>query len=193
MKPDVGVVTIKGPAVQVFTGGLVDLLYPTSDMIDIRDIAAATSKLCRYTGHVKEFFSVAQHMVWCSYHVPEKFALEALLHDASEAYTGDVNRPLKQLMEGLKPKLFKGIEHALEKAVAEKYGAVWPWPPEVKRADNLALATEKRDLMPRSRAGERWPDLPRPHPEHIRPWSPQQAQHEYLVRFENLTGSEIDL
>ena len=70
-------------------------LAPSAEMVDIVDIAHALSLTCRWTGHTRYHYSVAQHSWYFSYLVPKEFALSALLHDASEAYLGDMNRPLK--------------------------------------------------------------------------------------------------
>src|SRR6267378_1608096 len=70
-------------------------LAPTPEMVCIEDIAHALSQTCRWTGHTKFHYSVAQHSIYCSFLVPAEHALAALLHDASEAYLGDMNRPLK--------------------------------------------------------------------------------------------------
>ena len=82
--------------IQTHSGIAFDLLKPTPDMIVIDDIAHALSNLCRFTGHSK-FYSVAQHSRLASFMVSEQFALQALMHDASEAYLTDISAPLKAL------------------------------------------------------------------------------------------------
>jgi hypothetical protein len=70
---------------------------PQPEQVCIEDIAWALSNLCRYTGHCRWFYSIAQHSVGASFIVPARFALEALLHDAAEAYITDLNAPLKYM------------------------------------------------------------------------------------------------
>lgn len=88
-----------GPWMQTFTGKRYSFLKPTPEMIDIVDIAHALAHTCRFGGHVKHFYSVAQHSVNVSLTVEPKFAFEALMHDAHEAYVGDVLKPFKELLD----------------------------------------------------------------------------------------------
>jgi hypothetical protein len=74
--------------------------------------------------------------------LPEKLALWGLLHDASEAYLGDVATPLKLLLP-----CYREIEEVVQQAVARAFGLRWPVPDEVKRADRDALAAEKAALF----------------------------------------------
>lgn len=115
---------------------------PEAHEFHIEEIAHALSHLCRYTGHTKKFYSVAQHSVLVSYLVPAPLAMWGLMHDAAEAYLGDVSSPLKAMLPE-----YKVIEHRVEKAIAAYHRLPWPMPPCIKEADLVALVTEKRDLM----------------------------------------------
>lgn len=151
---------------------------PEDHCYTISEIAHALSHICRYTGHAREFYSVAQHSVLVSYLVPKPLALCALLHDASEAYLGDVSSPLKAMLPD-----YKAIEARVEKAIAEQYLLPYPLPPEVKHADLRMLMTEKRDLMPtNSRDAEEWPDI-QPINYKVRPMEPKLARTYFLRRF----------
>jgi 5'-deoxynucleotidase YfbR-like HD superfamily hydrolase len=83
--------------IQTLSGKRFDYINSTADDVDIEDIANALSNICRFAGHVPEFYSVAQHSVLCSQIVPPEFAFEALMHDAAEAYCQDIPQPLKLL------------------------------------------------------------------------------------------------
>jgi len=163
-----------------------DLLEPNFMDVDIRDIAFSLSRLCRFTGHSSEFYSVAQHCIQVSFIVPKKLALQGLLHDASEAYIGDVSQPLKRALGRLAPGALPIIEDRIHAAIAAKFRTQWPHDPRVKDADLRALATEVRDLMP---AAAYWDEqqLPEPLPLTITPFSPKDAEKKYLERFREVS------
>lgn len=158
----------------------------------IEHIAAALSKICRFSGHTKEFYSVAQHSVMCARLVPTEYALEALLHDASEAFLGDVTSPLKSLLRE-----YKQIEAATQQAIFNAFGVVTDTPAvgglsePVHRADMIALATEKRDLMGDD-DGPGWACLAgiEPDPRDIRhsALDPVSAENLFLQVYEQLTN-----
>lgn len=132
-------------AIRTYTGRAFEPLNPDPNAIVIEDIAHALANNCRFTGHVKWHYSVAQHSILVSEIVPNELALTGLLHDASEAYLSDVARPIKQQPEF--GDVYLRYEKGIEEAIAERFGIVYPYPDEVKEADNLLLVTEARDLM----------------------------------------------
>ena len=83
---------------------------PDPEQIQIEDIAHALSNLCRFGGHTREFYSVAQHSVLVSQNVPDDLRLVGLMHDATEAYCGDMIRPLKNVLPE-----FKELENGIWK------------------------------------------------------------------------------
>lgn len=159
----------------------IDALDP--ERIDIEDIVPALSKICRFTGHCSEFYSVAQHSIHASFLVPKKYRLEALLHDAAEAYTGDVNTCWKRLLRACAPEYIARLE-ALEIAVATHFQMPHPMSPAVKLADMIALATEKRDFMP---GGEwSWGQIPDPDPKKLISLAPYDAEMAFWGRYYDL-------
>ncbi|MGO4379664.1 metal-dependent phosphohydrolase [Pseudoduganella sp. RAF19] len=174
--------SIAAPAMspEIFTqsGRYFSFTNPSESDFDIGDIAHALSNICRFTGHVREFYSVAQHSVLVSLAVPPKYAMAGLLHDATEAFIGDVASPLKAILPD-----YKAIEKRIEEAVLTRFGVDPLLPPEVKQADMVLLATERRDLMPEG-AGY-WPCLTgvTPLDFEIVPLTPEQAKAAFLKRY----------
>jgi hypothetical protein len=144
--------------IQTYSGGQFWPLDPRAEEVEIADIAHALSNMCRFTGHVKEFYSVAQHSVLVAELVPTEHKLWALLHDASEAYLHDLPRPLKRSQPF--GALYKGHEARLMEVICEKFGLPAEEPPCVKDADTRLLMTERRDLM--GREVEPWKDQAEP-------------------------------
>ncbi len=96
-------------------------LNPDSDSILIKDIAHALSLMTRANGHFHEFYSVAQHCIFCCEEAlargySNKVALACLLHDASEAYLADITRPVKKNLLN-----YLDIEEVLQNAIYSKF------------------------------------------------------------------------
>ena len=167
--------------IQTYSGGVFDVLAPTCNQVEIGDIAHALSNLCRFAGHCRGFYSIAQHSVLVSRNVPAEHALQALLHDAPEAYCVDVPRPLKHsdAMAG-----YRCVENRIWRTVATHFHLPIEVHPTVKRADTRALLTEARDLMgPPPRA---WSISAEPFAETIVPLAPRHAKNLFLERFDEL-------
>jgi len=171
--------TITDNFIQTHSGKAMYFLNPKEDDFDIYDIAHTLSLLCRFGGHCKEFYSVAEHSVRCSWAAPDEFKLEALLHDGTEAYLVDMPRPIKQVM-----KEYKSIEKTLDIVLRKKFNLLPEMPPEVHYIDNAMLATEKRDLMKPSEKA--WADLPEPYKDKIEPWSSKLAEAKFILEFTKL-------
>lgn len=170
--------------IQLSSGRMLDLLEPEPSSIFVEDIADALSKLCRFTGHTTSFYSVAQHCIHVSKLVPEHYALEGLMHDATEAFIGDLSTMLKAIL-GAPIKL---LENNLHWAIAYRFGLRYPMPAPIKAADWVSLATERRDLMVPVDA-EAWTiwNLPEPDATRLYPMAPHLARDAFLRRFEELS------
>lgn len=140
------------------SGQYVNVFATKPSTIIIEDIAHSLSHQCRFGGHLPYLFSVAMHSISVSYLVPKEHAFAALMHDASEAYLLDIPRPIKERMPE-----YKGIEHQLMQVIAYKFGFQYPLHDEVKKADNIALENEWKEIflggsiqyiMPAARAKE---------------------------------------
>ena len=166
-------------------------LAPSDDMISIRDIAHALSHVCRFTGHTSRFYSVGEHSVRVSRYLlasgcmPDtRIALFGLLHDASEAYLADVSAPLKALPEF---EAYRKIEKNLQGAIYRRFGLDGDEPAELRDADLVLLATEKRELLgPEPQA---WGPLPAPLAfTDWMGWDPGYAEDQFLRVFNLLGG-----
>ncbi len=169
--------------IQTFSGKRFPLFNPSPSDIDINDIAHALANNCRFAGHTKHHYSVAQHSWLASYLVPHEEALAALLHDAAEAYLFDATRPLKQFLVN-----FKQIERVVQNAINQRFGILTEKTLPISDADMEMLATERRDLMPPS--DDCWVCLTgySPVAKPIDKWEPEEAKQRFLARFHELVG-----
>lgn len=121
---------------------------PKLDDIDIIDIAFSLGKKCRFNGHtINGFYSVAEHSLLVCKLLEDinssiSECLWGLMHDAVEAYTGDIPKPIKPFLNG-----FHEIENRIQKCIAEKFNLVWPMPNIVKSADEIILSLESLSVM----------------------------------------------
>jgi hypothetical protein len=157
--------------------------------ICIEDIAYALSGINRYSGHTR--YSVAQHSVLMAEHMPSRsLGLQALLHDAAEAYCQDLPRPMKVArltLEGRPDCSYDRIEALMDSAIAERFCLARPLPQAIKRADLRMLATEYRDLGFRDTARRRWQLPSRPYPEKIDLWTADEARDFFLGSYADFT------
>jgi hypothetical protein len=180
------------PFIETFTGVRFRPLAPVVRHIRIEDVAHALANQCRFSGHVRHRYSVAEHSVRVSelvaaWRAPRSVVLWALLHDASEAYLVDLPTPLKA--HALIGNGYRASEDHLMRAVSKRFRLPKKQPPIVARADAVLLATEVRDLMFNRPA--HWRKLTeKPLPDRIRPWPPDVAEYEFLRRFRLLTGGK---
>ena len=145
-------------------------LDPRPEEIAIEDIAHSLAHQCRYAGHTRAFYSVAQHSVLVAQNLPPELRLWGLLHDASEAYLVDLPRPVKRFITG-----YAEAEDRLMRCIADRFGLCWPCPPQVKRVDAAILTDEMQQLMPRLPEGMR-PGLGIK----ISPMHPRRAMVEFM-------------
>jgi len=171
--------------IQTYSGRRFNPTNPNPDAVVIQDIAHALSMQCRFTGHTKKFYSVAQHSVYVSHICNEEDALWGLLHDASEAYLVDVPRPLKR---SGKFQAYLDYEAQMQEAICKRFGLPIQEPPSVKKADTKLLATEARDLM--SPLHSDWVNRATPLPFTIDAWEPQKAKNMFMQRFYELIGAD---
>lgn len=166
--------------IQTYTGKRICPLDPDPADIFIDDIAHALSLQCRFTGHVSEPYSIAQHSVLVSQFCDPKDAFWGLMHDASEAYISDIARPAKHQMPE-----YQAIEERLMEAVAVAFDLEMPIPESVKLADSRLLMSERRDLLV---PVDGWTHYADPYDYQVVPWDWRAAERMFLKRFKELNA-----
>lgn len=177
----------KGNWLQTASGRQFWPLDPRANEIFIDDIAHALSLYCRFGGHSRYHYSVAQHSLFVMDLVPQKDKLHALLHDAPEAYLGDVINPLKRMLPE-----YQRAEHGVWLAVCERFDISPCLPTSVRYADRIAVMTERRDICSEAPAswGPGFEDIP-PSVRRITVSTPQQVKRKFLEAFAGLTKNKI--
>ena len=173
------------PAVSTKSGRRVSLLNPSPSQIVIGDIAHGLAHQCRFNGQTNKFYSVAQHSVLVASILPRELRLAGLLHDASEAYLGDVVQPLKDLLPE-----YQSIEANFCEVLGARFGVNLQHNDAIRLADLVVLATERRDLMPMDTAD--WSSIAgiTPLSRTIRPKSPEAASVQFMEMFFMLTNQK---
>jgi hypothetical protein len=167
----------QGAWITTFTGKQFWPLDPLADDIDIRDIARSLSMQCRFIGHSKGFYSVAEHSLHIAGWLTPEFALWGLLHDAAEAYLGDLARPIKPYLTG-----YVEAEAKIMKAIVQRFNLdPIEAPKEVKEADNRIVFDERAALL--APPPEPWNFELEPLGVQIKCLSPEIAEREFLRNF----------
>lgn len=166
-----------------YTGKQFYPLAPRVEDICIEDIAHALSNICRFTGHVRTFYSVGEHSLRACYQAPPFLKLALLLHDAYEAYMCDLSRPVKHA-EGMA--YYRQAEDRGMAAISDRF-EVFFMDPLIHTIDDRMLMTERRDLMPYTEGI--WSTQHAPaYPERIVPYPPKEVEYMFLKQFRILTA-----
>lgn len=132
-----------------YTGRRLYYLAPQPDQIDMRDLSRGLSTECRFLGQIETPYYVAEHVQHVASRVDPQHRALAVLHDSPEAYTRDIPRPFKRLLEACGFPM-QEIERRILNAVLRKFGV--PWSPEgweqVIRADDSMLLFEGERMVP---------------------------------------------
>lgn len=177
--------------IELLSGARMDYLHPENSDATIEDIGHALSNVCRFSGHLPRFYSVAQHAVNVSrvleangYSPQVQFT--GLMHDTAEAFTNDLPTPLKSAFP-----VFKELEVKIETAMASRFGFEFPLPASVKLADLILLGLEKEHVKKNT---SEWAmlqgldyNLWKPHVDLSR-MTPDRAYDQFMSRFRELHG-----
>lgn len=172
----------------LLSGAQFNYNFPEESDVTLDDLASALSNICRFSGHLPAFYSVAQHLVNTSRIVRPEFAYDALMHDTAEAFTNDLPTPLKWALP-----IFKDLEVKIESAMAKKFSFNFPYAPEVKTADTQMLILEKLYVKRDFRV---WPQYEGIEVGHLvdlvdlTPWQPRRAKREFLKRWNELNNGK---
>lgn len=174
------------PWIELITGGR---FYYNAPTWDIGAIAHSLSMICRFTGHCRKFYSVAEHSVLVS-RIMEDMGLgdpmEGLLHDATESVLADMPRPAKILLKD-----YKVLEKAINASMRKTFVL-----PEIQtdgchKADGIALMVEARELMPNK--GENFTGMSdevvlaaKKATYMIAGWSPENARERFMTRMHDI-------
>ena len=172
-------------SISTVSGRFFDIPAPDQYQYDIDEIATALSNICRYTGHVEKFYSVAEHSVLVSRLVPERLALAGLLHDASEAFVGDVSSPLKKLLPE-----YREIEDRVQHAIARWFDVPYPFPHEVHEADKRMYWNERTNVAPGPKDTLWHTEFRAARKVHASGMSPVMAKRFFLKRFKEIIQSD---
>ena len=175
--------------IQTVSGRMFDFEQCVPEDIYVEDIAHALSNTCRFGGHLRDFYSVAQHSV----HVAERAKNQklGLMHDGSEAYIHDVTRPLKKLLGYT----YAHIENRIMQCVYKRYDVQFSMDDkqDLHIVDMRMLVTEAMQLHPKG-IHSMWDvdvkEYP-PYPLKLVPWPPRIAKENFLMLFTSLFGKKV--
>ncbi len=181
--------------IQTVSGKHFHLWQPNTEEIDIRDIAHGLSMLCRFTGHLPTFYSVAEHSIRTANLAPKDQRLATLLHDSAEAYIGDLNSPLKSLlrsMEDFGMSSYDVIEEDILRLVFKKYNIVDADWNIIHNCDSIMGITEAKFFMQNLTGWDGYMGSGiQPLPGYnIKPMTPDEAEVAFLRYFRYYGGKE---
>jgi hypothetical protein len=139
--------------VETFSGRFVDTSNPRAESIALEDIAHSLAATCRYGGHCRQFYSVAEHAVFCSVRLERqgfgrRWQIAALHHDDAEAYLGDIPRPMKPLLGDVYGRLSDQMDEVIVQALGLPISTAMFHDEVVKVVDTWSLLVEARFLLP---------------------------------------------
>lgn len=182
------------PWSQTRSGRAFPLVDPEPSDVYWPDVAYALAHINRFGGHVGAY-SVAQHSVLVAEQLRPEWRAYGLLHDAHEAFLGDIPTPLKRLLDARDSyNAVWAIANDIDRAVLRAAGLCYPVPSEIAEAVHVAdirvLMTERRDLMrePPHSWGVEYENV-EPLPERIVPWPADKS----IARFALMLSTEINL
>ncbi len=172
------------PWIQTYSGRRLNILsFEPEDIHDI-DVAHALANTCRFNGHTKFFYSVAEHSILAYRIAPTVLKAEMLLHDASEMLISDIPKPVKVALDSWTSGSWTHFESLVYERFALRYGIPRRLTPEARAIDMAMLSAERSQCM--NDTVHDWGPLPPPANVWIKPMCPEEAEHEFLKCLEEL-------
>lgn len=171
--------------IYVTSGARVDLINPRVEDIAIEDIAHHLAHLCRFTGAVSHFYSVAEHAVVLSRLVPERLAYAALHHDDHEYVLGDVSRPLKAVLNAHSRGCYTELAERWQMVIEDALGCVSPSAPDALLLHELDVQLGRYEAQLLMKGVATHPFSPLPYLQ-LPTLTPTQAKAAYRERHEEL-------
>lgn len=172
--------------IHTFSGIAFDLRNPKPEMIRLADIVHSLALINRFNGAALFPYSVAQHSLYVARLLPSSLKLDGLLHDAAEAYVGDMVSPLKKIMSE-----YKKVEAEISRVVADVFGLACPEPEEVKMADLAVLSAEREQVLLPS-YGPWYKNFPLPANIRIEPMPWQRVKEMFSAEIQSLLAKGSD-
>jgi len=177
--------------IRLYSGKYLDLANPRPEDFTLADVARGLSHICRFGGQIERFYSVAEHSHHCAMLAwqdgrsqPDRLA--CLMHDAAEAFAGDIVKPLKVMLQG-----YDEVEKAVERAIAQKWGIDFDGAADVvKEIDRSMLIAERRTLFSADKVKWTGEDAVRKVQVNIGCWSPDLAMRLFIQQAKELGVSE---
>ena len=173
--------------IRLYSGKYLDLADPRPEDFTLADVARGLSHVCRFGGQVERFYSVAEHSYHCAYLAltdgrGPSVALACLMHDAAEAFVGDIVKPLKVMLRG-----YDEVEKAVERAIARKWGIDFDIAAGVvKEIDRSMLIAERRALFSSDKVKWTGEDTVRKVHVNIGCWDPDLAMRLFIQQAKEL-------
>jgi len=173
----------EAPYIQTVSGINFTFTEPKSEDFNIVDIAHSLGMQCRFNGHTRRFYSVAEHCLNVARLLPREFKLEGLLHDASEAYITDIATPVKRLLPD-----YARLEAIVQGSVRKVFNLPEQESPEVVQADRACLVAEAKKYLPITRDhwiyADRYKSIYELEEKYVVGWLPEIATNLFLLRYD---------
>lgn len=171
----------RGNWMRTVSGGRFYPADPRPEDFFICDISCGLAHECRYGNQLRNWYDVAQHSVLVASILPQELKFQGLMHDAPEAYIGDMTRPNKLELPD-----YRRLEDRVWRAIATRFGLPFDLDPRVKEADDAVLMAERNHLFPDDK--DIWTIKAKPASVVIQDIDYRESERLFLEAFHQLTN-----